>query len=181
MKNSEKSRFVTVTGIVAGLYAALTVGLAPLSFGLVQCRAAELLTVLAVYTPAAVPGLTVGCVISNLIGLAMGANIAGALDVVLGPLATGLAAWLSYRLRRQRIGGLPVLSTLPPVLLNALIVGTELAAVSPAFTTQVWFTEMALVGAGQLVACVGGGLVLARVLQKSGLDRRLEQNRFTNR
>ncbi|MBR5525143.1 MAG: QueT transporter family protein, partial [Clostridia bacterium] len=95
MKNSEKSRFVTVTGIVAGLYAALTVGLAPLSFGLVQCRAAELLTVLAVYTPAAVPGLTVGCVISNLIGLAMGANIAGALDVVLGPLATGLAAWLS--------------------------------------------------------------------------------------
>jgi len=45
----------------------------------------------------------------------------------------------------------------------------------------VWLVQMALVGAGQLIACVGGGLVLARVLQKSGLDRRLEQNRFTNR
>ena len=105
MNNSEKIRFLTVTGIIAGLYAALTVGLAPLSFGLVQCRVAEMLTVLAVYTPAAVPGLTVGCILSNLIGLAMGANIAGALDVVLGTLATGLAAWLSYLLRRQRLGG----------------------------------------------------------------------------
>ena len=178
---SDRIRFLTVTGIIAGLYAALTIGLAPLSFGLVQCRAAEMLTVLAVYTPAAVPGLTVGCVISNLVGLAMGANIAGALDVVLGTLATGLAAWLSYRLRRQRLWGLPVLSTLPPVILNALIVGTELAAVAPTFTVQVWLVQMALVGAGQLVACVGGGLVLAKVLQKSGLDRRLEQNRFTNR
>jgi len=182
MNNSEKIRFLTVTGIIAGLYAALTVGLAPLSFGLVQCRAAEMLTVLAVYTPAAVPGLTVGCILSNLIGLAMGANIAGALDVVLGTLATGLAAWLSYLLRRQRLGGLPVLSTLPPVALNALIVGTELAAVvTPTITWSGWFLWVGSVAAGQIVACVGGGVLLANMLQKTGFDRRLEQNDYTFR
>ena len=181
MKTNERIRFLTVTGLIAGLYTALTVGLAPLSFGLVQCRVAEMLTLLAVYTPAAIPGLTVGCVLSNLIGLAMGANIAGALDVLLGPVATGVAAWLSYGWRRHRIGGLPVLSTLPPVILNALIVGTELAAVSPVFTVQVWGIQMALVAVGQLIACVGGGLLLAGALQKTGLDHRLEQNRFTNR
>lgn len=181
MNRQKHLRFLTTTGIIAGLYAALTIGLAPLSFGLVQCRVAELLTILAVYTPAAVPGLTVGCVISNLVGLAMGANIAGALDVLLGPLATGLAAWLSYRLRRHRLWGLPVWSTLPPVLLNALIVGTELAAVSPVFTAEVWGIQMALVGTGQVIACVGGGLLLARVLQRTGLDRRLEKNEFTHR
>ena len=164
--------FLALTGIIAALYTVLTLCLAPLSFGLVQCRLAEALTVLAVYTPAAVSGLTVGCMISNLIGIAMGSNIAGALDVLLGPAATLLAAWLSYRLRPHHIGGLPVLSTLPPVITNALIVGTELAFVSPVFTLQVWGIQVGLVAAGQVVACVGGGLVLARVIQSTGLEKR---------
>ena len=181
MKKSERIRFLTLTGAIAALYTALTLCLAPLSFGLVQCRVSEALTVLAVYTPAAVPGLTIGCVVSNLIGIAMGSNIAGALDVLLGPLATGLAAWLTYGWRRHRIGGLPVLSTLPPVVLNALIVGTELAFVSPVFTLQVWGIQMGLVAAGQVVACVAGGLVLARVMQTTGLAARLEQNGYTDR
>ena len=174
-------RFVAVTGVIAGLYTALTLVLAPFSFGLVQCRVSEALTVLAAYHPAAVAGLTVGCALSNVVGLAMGANIAGALDVLVGTLATGLAAVLSYRLRHIRFGGLPVLATLPPVLLNALFVGTELAMVSPVFTWKMWATQMALVGAGQLIACVGGGLVLAYAFQKSGLDSRLSSNSFTNR
>ena len=180
--NGERIRFLTVTGIIAGLYAVMTLVLAPLSFGPVQCRLSETLTVLAVYTPTAIPGLTLGCALSNLVGLTMGANVAGALDILLGTVATGLAAWLSYLLRGVRWGGLPVVSTLPPVILNALIVGTELAVVTvPDLTVGGWLFWVASVGAGQLVACVGGGLVLARVLQTSGLDRRLEQNRFTNR
>ena len=173
MSKRNQVHFLALTGIIAALYTVLTLCLAPLSFGLVQCRLAEALTVLAVYTPAAVSGLTVGCVISNLIGIAMGSNIAGALDVVLGPVATLMAAWLSYRLRRHRIGGLPVLSTLPPVITNALIVGTELAFVSPVFTLSVWGIQVGLVAAGQVVACVAGGLVLARVIQSMGLENRL--------
>jgi len=175
MKAGNPVRFLAQVGLIAGMYTALTLCLAPLSFGLVQCRVSEALTVLAAFTPAAVPGLTVGCVLSNLIGLSMGANIAGALDVLLGPLATGLAAWLSWRWRRCRLGGLPVMSTLPPVVLNALIVGTELAMVSPHFSVQVLFVQMALVGAGQVVACIGGGLLLAGVLQKTGLTRLFQE------
>ena len=180
-KAGEKIRFLTLTGVIAGLYTALTLVLAPLSFGIVQCRVAEALTVLAVYHPAAVVGLTVGCAISNFVGLAMGANVAGALDILLGTFATGLAAWLSYRLRHLRFGGLPVLSTIPPVLANALIVGTELTMVLGPRNLPTWSMWMGSVAVGQLIACVGGGLILAYSFQKSGLDKRLEQNSFTNR
>ena len=173
MKTTKQVRFLTQVGLVAGMYTALTLCLAPISFGLVQCRLSEALTVLAAYTPAAIPGLTVGCLLSNLAGLSMGANVAGALDLLLGPLATGLAAWLTYRWRRWRVKGLPLLATLPPVALNALIVGSELALVSPAFTLPVWLTQMALVGAGQVVACVGGGLLVAKGLEVAKLDKRL--------
>ena len=178
---SEKIRFLAVTGMIAGIYTALTLVLAPLSFGIIQCRVAEALTVLAVYHPAAVAGLTVGCALSNFVGLAMGANVAGALDILLGTLATGLAAWLSYLLRNVRWGGLPVLSTLPPVVLNALIIGTELTVVLGPRNLPTLLMWMGSVAVGQVIACVGGGLILAKTLQKSGLDRRLAQNSFTNR
>lgn len=179
---SERVRFLAVTGLIAGLYTALTLVLAPMAFGPVQCRAAEALTILAAYTPAAIPGLTVGCVISNLVGLTMGANVAGALDILLGTLATGIAAWLSYRLRNFRIKGLPFWSTIPPIVTNALIVGTELAVVLvPDLTIYGWLGEVGLVATGQIVACMGGGLLLAGVLQKTGFARQLEQNNYTFR
>lgn len=173
MKNTKTIRTLTTAALIAAMYTVLTVCLAPLSYGLVQCRLSEALTILAAFTPAAIPGLTVGCAVSNLIELSSGANIAGALDVLLGPLATGIAAWLTWVLRGRRVGGLPLWSTLPPVVLNALIVGTELALVAPTFTAQVWFIQMGLVAAGQLVACVGGGLLVAHGLQISGLAKRL--------
>ncbi len=175
MKQRNHIRFLTLTGIIAALYTVLTLCLAPLSFGLVQCRLAEMLTMLAAFTPAAVPGLTLGCMVSNLLGIAMGSNIAGALDVLLGPLATGLAAWLTRRWRAHRIGGLPVMSTLPPVVFNALIVGTELAFVAPVFTLEVWSIQVGLVAAGQAVACIVGGLLLAKTLLSTGLAHRLEE------
>lgn len=178
---SNKIRFLAVTGVIAGLYTALTLLLAPLSFGIVQCRLSEALTVLAAYHPAGVAGLTLGCAISNLVGLSMGANTAGALDILLGTLATGVAAWLSYLLRRFRFGGLPVWSTIPPVILNALIIGTELTLVLGPVNLPTWFLWMGSVGLGQAVACVGGGLLVAYSIQKSGLERYLATNSFTNR
>lgn len=180
-KASDHIRFLTVTGVIAGLYTALTLVLAPLSFGIVQCRISEALTILAAYHPAAVAGLTVGCALSNLVGLSMGANTAGVLDILLGTLATGVAAWLSYRLRNVRWGGLPVLSTLPPVVLNALIIGTELTLVLGPVNLPTWLMWMGSVGLGQVIACVGGGILIAHTLQRSGLDHRLEHNSFTNR
>ena len=170
-------RIMTTIGLIAALYTALTMCLTPISFGMVQCRLSEALTILAAFTPAAIPGLILGCGISNLIGIGMGANIAGALDVLLGPLATGLAAWLSWRWRRYTWGGLPVLSTLPPVVINALIIGAELTLVSPHFSWTVLAVQMALVGVGQFVACVPGGLLLAKGLRATGLMQYLDTNR----
>ena len=166
LKNRKSLLFLTQSGVIAALYVALTVLLQPIGFGSVQCRIAEALTVLPVYMPAAVPGLTVGCFLSNLIGLSMGANPAGALDLLLGTFATASAAWLTYAMRNIRFGGLPVVATLPPVILNALIVGAELYAVYGGLPLMV---HIALVGAGQAVACIGGGLVLAWAMQKSGV------------
>ncbi len=173
MKHTSTARFLVVTGLLAGMYAALTLLLSPISFGLVQCRLSESLTVLAAYIPAAIPALTVGCAISNLLGLGMGANPAGALDVLLGPLATGLAAWLSWRLRHHRVGGLPLLSTLPPVLINAVIIGAELALLSPTFTVEILLIQMAMVAVGQAVACIGGGLLLSKCWEMSRLQQRI--------
>ena len=186
MKNkqttSQRIRFLAVTGLIAGLYTALTLVLAPISFGPVQCRVSEALTILAAYTPAAIPGLTIGCVISNVVGLTMGANVAGALDILLGTLATGIAAWLTYRLRHFRIKGLPFWASIPPVITNALIVGTELAVVlNPDLTVYGWLGWVGSVGAGQVIACMGGGLLLAGLLQKSGLATQLERNDYTFR
>lgn len=180
-KATNRVRFLAVAGLVGGLYTALTVALAPFSFGIVQCRVAEALTILAAYSPAAATGLTVGCALSNLIGLSMGANLAGALDILLGTLATGLAAWLSYCLRGVRFGGLPVLSTIPPVITNALIVGTELTfALGPA-RWETWLMWSGSVAVGQIIACVGGGLILAKTLATTRMLPYLEQNRYTNR
>lgn len=173
MKQEKPIVFLTLVGIIAAMYTALTLCFAPLGFGLVQCRISEALTILAAFTPAAVPGLTIGCVVSNLVGLSMGANPAGALDVLLGAVATGLAAWLSWRWRDKRIKGLPVLATLPPVVLNAVIVGAELACLSPTFSVKVLLIQMGLVFAGQAVACIGGGLLLAKTIQVTGLEERL--------
>lgn len=152
-------------GVIAALYTALTVLVYPLSFGGMQVRVAEILTVLPVYMPSAVPGLTVGCFLSNLIGLSMGANPAGAWDLLFGTAATGLAAWATFALRRIRFRGLPLIATLPPVVFNALIVGTELYGV---YGGLPWWAHVLWVALGQFLACTVGGSVLAAALNRYG-------------
>ncbi len=168
MKNQKESlSFLVQAGLIAALYCALSVTLPFMTFGTVQCRLSEALTILPVLTPAAVPGLMVGCLISNAIGLIMGANVAGAVDILLGTLATALAAWLTRRFRRVRLGGLPVLSTLPPVFINAIIIGAELTVVLfPERTPELFLLNMLSVGIGQVIACVIGGLLLYTVLKR---------------
>ncbi len=173
MQIRPSTRRLAVAGLITALYAGLTLCLPAISYGLVQCRVAEALTVLAAITPAAIPGLMVGCALSNLLGVGMGANVAGMLDILLGPLATGLAAYLTWRLRARRVGGLPLWSVLPPVVINALVVGTELTVVSPHFSWGAWLIQMGLVAAGEAVACFAGGLLLYKMLEITGLDRRI--------
>ena len=170
MKN--RTVMLAQAGLIAAVYTALTMLIQPLSFGAMQLRVSELLTVLPVYMPAAIPGLTVGCFLSNLIGLSAGANPAGGWDLLFGTAATGLAAWLTYAWRRVRVKNVPLLSTLPPVVLNALIVGTELYIV---YGGMPWWLHVTWVAAGQLAACTVGGCILAWTLEKTGAVRYLNE------
>lgn len=167
--------FMTQAGVIAALYAALTLCLSPLSFGIFQCRVSEALTVLAAFTPAAIPGLTLGCLISNAVGLAMGANIAGAWDILFGTLATFLAALCSYALRRVRLFNLPILSTLPPVIFNAVIIGAELSYV---LNIPLWFCMLVEVGIGEFIACCVIGTLVCFCIVKFGLEKYI--NRMIN-
>ena len=143
-------------GIIAALYAALTVLLAPISYGLIQCRVSEALSVLPVFTGTAVPGLFLGCVIANLLG---GAPI---YDVVFGSLATLLAAIATRRLAKKQAPR--ALLPLPSVLFNAIIVGWLLVSVYGVGVPLP--LAMLYVGIGQAAACYGLGLPLLYVLEK---------------
>ncbi len=119
-----KIRLITKTALIAALYATLTLILAPISFGVLQFRVSEVLTVLPMFTFSAVPGLTIGCFLANCIG---GMGIA---DVILGTMATFLAAICSYCFRRYQW-----LVPLPPIVFNGLIVGGYLYFLSPSEAT----------------------------------------------
>lgn len=170
VSNTHSVRSLTQIGLIAGLYAALCLFLAPASFGAVQVRAAEMLTVLPVYMPQAVPGLTLGCFVANLLS----GGVAGPIDWLVGTAATLISALLTRRWRHCRFRQLPVLSTLPPVLINAVAVGGELALTSAdGFSFGVFGLTALQVGLGQLIACVGGGLVLAHAFNTNAALQRL--------
>ena len=112
MKNRDpKVLRITQGAVIAALYVALTMIFAPISFGPVQVRIAEALCIMPIFTPAAIPGLFIGCLIGNMIG---GGII---IDVIFGSLATLIGAVLGYLLRNNRW-----LVPLPAVIANALIV-----------------------------------------------------------
>jgi len=168
-------RQLTAAALIAAVYAALSIALAPFSFGEVQCRVSEALTILPVYTTAAIPGLTLGCVIANIFGMVSGSSILGFTDVVLGSAATLVSAFLTRKLREKRWFGARIPATLPPVIINAVVVGGELCY---AVTGSVFSGELGLfvlfVGIGQLCACTVLGTILDLALVRAGLSKRLE-------
>lgn len=168
-------RNLTRCAMISALYAAVSIAFLPLAFGAVQARISEALTLLPVLTPLAVPGVTIGCLITNAWGVAMGANILGAADVVFGTAATLAAAVLTRLLRGVRIGRIPVLAPLPPIVVNAVVVGMELtfAETGNALSAPLLWMNLAQVGLGQLLSCAALGLVLVWALERTGLDKKL--------
>ena len=160
----KKLQYLTHTGLIAALYTVLTLVIPSIGYGTVQFRVSEMLTILPAYTPAAIPGLTIGCFLSNLIGLSTGVNPAGGWDLLIGTAATASAALLTYWMRGVRVKNVPVLSTLPPVVINALAIGAELAIV---YGGLPWYWHMAGVAAGQFAACCVCGTFLAAALNKT--------------
>ena len=158
---SKRIRYISSSGLIAAVYAVLTLVALPISFGVYQVRIAEALTVLPFLTAAAIPGLYVGCVLANIIGGM------GWLDIVIGPLITLIAAFAT-RLIRNRLGDTTramVLAPLPPVVFNAFGVSLYLA---PLLGFNYWFSVQ-MVGIGQLVACYVIGLPLLILLRKRGI------------
>ena len=167
MKKSNVNTLV-LGAFIAALYAALTyaASLAGLAYGQVQFRFSEALTVLAALTPAAIPGLTIGCFLGNL------GSPYGMVDIVCGTLATLIAAVLSYLTRNVKLKGIPVLAPLFPVISNAVIVGPEITAFLPEGISLYAFLINALwVGIGELVVCYAGGIPLLIAIQKTGLKK----------
>ena len=157
-----KSRFsirsLALAGIIAGIYTGLTLGLPIPSYGGVQLRVAEAMTLLPFLLPEAALGLTVGCFLSNLLGSPY------VLDWVFGTLATFLATLLTRRMPNKW------LAAVPPVLCNAIIVGAEIAyfsvldgaAFGPAFALNAL-----TVGLGEAIACFALGVPLISWIQKN--------------
>ena len=156
MKSNLKNiRFLLRASLIAAVYTALCLLFQPISFGFagVQLRVSEALTLLPMLTTAAVPGLFVGCLLSNLLGGAM------MIDVVVGSLTTLAAALCTRKLRNH-----PLWAAVPPVLFNALTVGCIIHYVY-GVNMPLWLCMLS-VGLGQLAACYGIGLPLMKMMTR---------------
>ncbi len=168
--NKKRTMFIVESAVIAALYAGLTyaASMLNLAYGSIQFRFSEALTILACFTPAAIPGLTIGCFLGNI------TSPYGIIDIVCGTFATFLAAVLSYTTRKVTIKKLPLLSPLFPVLTNAVIVGIEITLFMPeGFKIQAFLINAMQIAIGQLLMCYGLGLLLYNVIKKTKIDKRI--------
>ncbi len=167
---NRKARYLAHAALIAALYAVLTHMqnlLIPNSASFaIQCRLSEALCVLALFTPAAIPGLTIGCLVFNITFAA-----ALPLDWVVGSLATLVAAAGIWYTRSIKFRRYPLLAMVMPALSNAVFVGWELMVyIGGGFWLNAWYVAL-----GELIVMLTLGSVLFRVLDKRGLAKRLFQ------
>lgn len=155
MKQKNKTNFLVLGGLIAAIYAVATYFAAAmgLAYGGIQFRLSEALTILPVFTPAAIPGLIIGCFIGNI------GSPFGMIDVLLGTFATAFAALCTYLTRKITFKKIPLLAFVFPVIFNAIIVGTEVAWFLPKGFSLLGFLVSAIqVAAGEFVVCFGLGI-----------------------
>ena len=153
-QNGKRVRQITQGAAIAAIYVVLTLVFAPISFGSMQVRIAEALTILPLFTAAAVPGLFVGCLLANILGGAI------VWDVVFGSLATLIGAALSYALRKHRW-----LVPVPAVLSNTVIVPLVLRY---GYGMEIPLILLMLyVFVGEVIGCYILGELLASLLLKT--------------
>lgn len=154
------TRDLTLAALVAALYAVLGYfgDIFGLTFGAVQIRFAEALTVLPFLFPATAPGLAIGCLITNLL------SPYGPVDIIFGTLATAIAAWLTMKMPRW------YLAAIPPIVVNMIILPpmwswAETNAITPAFWTLCGFNAITF-AIGEIIACYVLGTILLKVLPR---------------
>ena len=148
-----KTKYLAEAAVIAAIYALLTIVLAPISYGAVQVRISEALTVLPFFTPAAVPGLFVGCIAANIM------SPYGLADLIFGSAGSLIGAIGSYLLRKK-----PLLVPLAPVISNGIIVGAMLYYVYEVPLPLI--VQMLYVALGEVVACYAIGYPLMKYLNK---------------
>ncbi|MGC4018735.1 MAG: QueT transporter family protein [Muricomes sp.] len=156
MKKSRNMQvlFMAQAAMIAAIYVVITIVFAPFSYGEVQVRISEALTILPIFTPAAIPGLFVGCLISNILG---GCILP---DIIFGSLATLIGAVFTWKLGRKR----PILAPLPPILSNMIIVPLILRY---GYLVPLPIPLMMLtVGIGEVISCGIMGMILYTALNK---------------
>lgn len=165
---NKKVRFLTHAALLAALYVALTYlqnFLLPGSASwAIQFRASEALCVLSLFTPAAIPGLAIGCLLFNI-------SFAGALplDFLIGSLASCLAAVSMWLTRKVCVNGYPLLSMTAPALFNALLVGWELSV----YIGGGFFINALYVAIGEQAVLLTLGTGLYYAIKARRLDTRL--------
>ena len=164
----KRSRFLAYSALIAALYVVLchfqNLLLPGSASWAIQCRVAEALCVFAFFTPAAIPGLGIGCLLFNI-------GFAGALplDFLVGTLASVLAAGSMYQTRNLKWRKLPVLGLLMPGIFNAFFIGWELTVyIGGGF----WLNAL-YVALGEWIVLLSLGTVLYTAIRRRGLDTRL--------
>lgn len=164
--NKKRIRFVVFNGIIAALYVVLTYFLAPISYGPIQARISEIMTVFPIFSWSTIPGLTVGCLISNLIN----PENLGPVDIIGGTVATLLAGITSYLIGKKN----KWLGIIPPVVFNGVIVGGYLPfLLFDTVTVQSVLITMLTVAGGEAVVLIVLGLPLVTLIEKTGLKNKL--------
>lgn len=168
---NKNTQTFTKIAMIAAIYTVVSLVLAPFSYGNIQVRIAEALTILPLIYRPSIAGVTLGCFLTNLIGAMMGVNPTGMIDAVVGTAATLFAAILTYQLRDRKIAGIPVPSLLMPVIFNFFFVGMELSVLY--FEGNVWLgllimgTEVAI---GELISVIIG-YFLVKALDRTEIFR----------
>lgn len=170
-----KTKRIALIAIIAAMYAVLTYAqtlIAPTSTtAAVQFRVSEALNVLALFTPYAIPGLTIGCVISNLASIGQGLP----LDMIFGSLATLGATSCIRLLRNVKLKGYPIASMLMPAIWNGVIVGWEIECffVEGKFHFSSFLLQGGLVALGELGVMLVLGTILYYTIIKRHLDKKM--------
>ena len=151
------SKFIANAAIIGAIYAALTLALSPISYGVMQLRLSEALVVLCLYTPAAIPGLFIGCFAANLLGPG------GITDAIIGSFATLIGCLGIWALRSK-----PWLAIMCNVVSNGVIIGIMLCYL---YDLQMHpLLAIAWVGLGELLSCYVPGYPLKKFLDKRAKD-----------
>lgn len=169
----KKTKFIAQTAIIAAMYAALTYAQTMILPGsttmAVQFRVSEALNVLALFTPAAIPGLTLGCVISNIASIGQGLP----LDMIFGSLATLGSALCMYAMKNVKIGTYPLASMLMPAAFNGVVIGWEIECffIEGKFHFGSFLTQGGFVALGELAVMATLGTLLYYIISKRGIDK----------